>query len=62
MLSGVGFLHLDTSYRGHAWGVLFGLDEVTGKLLYVAFIGHERVQDYVDAVRSIEQQGPSEGL
>lgn len=56
-LSGGGFLHLDTSYWGHNWGVLLGLDEETGKPLYVAFIGHERVQDYVDAVRSIEQQG-----
>ena len=56
-LSDGGFLHLDTSYWGHNWGVLLGLDEETGKPLYVAFIGHERVQDYVDAVHSIEQRG-----
>jgi hypothetical protein len=37
--------------------VLLGLDEETGLPLYVAFIGHERVQDYIDAVRSIEQRG-----
>ena len=56
-LTGSGFLHLDTTYWGHNWGVLLGLDEETGKPLYVAFIGHERVQDYIDAVRSIEQRG-----
>lgn len=52
-----GFLHLDTTYWGHNWGVLLGLDEETGLPLYVAFVGHERVQDYIDAVRSIEQRG-----
>ena len=56
-LTGGGFLHLDTTYWGHNWGVLLGLDEETGLPLYVAFIGHERVQDYIDAVRSIEQRG-----
>lgn len=56
-LSGGGFVHLDTSYWGHNWGVLLGLDEETGTPLYVAFINHERVQDYVDAVRSIERRG-----
>ena len=56
-LTGGGFLHLDTTYWGYNWGVLLGLDEETGKPLYVAFIGHERVQDYIDAVRSIEQRG-----
>ena len=63
MLSGVGFLHLDTSYRGGMLGGAARSDEVTGKLLYVAFIGHERVQDYADAVCSIEQQGyPIRGI
>lgn len=56
-LTSGGFLHLDTTYWGYNWGVLLGLDEETGKPLYVAFIGHERVQDYIDAVRSIEQRG-----
>ena len=56
-LTGSGFVHLDTTYWGHNWGVLLGLDEETGLPLYVAFIGHERVQDYIDAVRSIEQRG-----
>lgn len=56
-LTGSGFLHLDTTYWGHNWGVLLGLDEETGLPLYVAFIGHERAQDYIDAVRSIEQRG-----
>lgn len=56
-LTGSGFLHLDTTYWGHNWGVLLGLDEETGLPLYVAFIGHERAQDYIDAVHSIEQRG-----
>lgn len=58
-LCGGGFLHLDTSYWGHNWGVLLGLDEEAGLPLYVAFINHERVQDYIDAVRSIEGRGYS---
>lgn len=56
-LPGSGFVHLDTSYWGHNWGVMLGQDEATGLPLYVAFIRHERVRDYVDAVRSIEQRG-----
>ncbi len=56
-LSGSGFVHLDTSYWGHNWGVMLGLDEESGIPLYVAFLRHERVQDYVDAVRSIERRG-----
>ena len=56
-LSGSGFVHLDTTYWGHNWGVMLGLDDETGFPLYVALLRHERVQDYVDAVRSIEQRG-----
>ena len=39
---------------GHNWGVMLALDEESGKPLYLEFIAHEKVQDYVDAVRSIE--------
>ena len=56
-LSDGGFLHPDTSYCGLNWGVLLGLDDVTGKPLYVAFIGHEWGLDYVDAVLCIVLRG-----
>ena len=36
---------------------MLALDDSSGKPLYLAFIAHERVQDYVDAVRSIEERG-----
>ena len=42
-LSGSGFVHLDTTYWGHNWGVLLAIDEVAGSPLYVAFINHEKV-------------------
>ena len=56
-LAGSGYVHLDATYWGHGWGVMHALDEKTGRPLYVAFIAHEKVQDYVDAVRSIEERG-----
>ena len=56
-LTGGGFVHLDATYWGHNWGVMLALDESSGKPLYMAFIAHEKVQDYVDAVRSIEERG-----
>lgn len=56
-LSGSGFVHLDTSYWGHNWGVLLALDDATGGPLYVAFIRHERLQDYREAVSSVEARG-----
>lgn len=56
-LSGSGFVHLDVTYWGHNWGVLLALDDLTGQPLYIAFIKHETNQDYIDAVRSIEERG-----
>lgn len=56
-LSGSGFVHLDATYWGHNWGVMLALDECTGKPLYVAFIKHETNDDYIAAVRSIEERG-----
>ena len=56
-LDGSGYVHLDATYWGHNWGVMLAIDESSGKPLYMAFIAHERVQDYVDAVRSIEECG-----
>ena len=57
VLSGSGFVHMDTTYWGHNWGVLLALDEATGRPLYLAFIKHEKIQDYINAVRSIERRG-----
>ncbi len=56
-LTGSGFVHIDATYWGHNWGVLLGLDEESGQPLYVAFIKHERVLDYKDAIASIEKRG-----
>ena len=56
-LSGSGFVHLDVTYRGRNDGILAALDSETGKILYLAFIKHERVSDYRDAVASIEERG-----
>ena len=56
-LEGSGFVHLDTTYWGHNWGVLLALEDGTGAPLYVAFIRHETVQDYKDAIYSIEKRG-----
>lgn len=56
-LSGGGFVHLDATYWGRNWGVLLALDDESGMPLYVSFISHERVQDYIDAVVSIESRG-----
>ena len=53
-LSGEGFVHIDATYWGHNWGVMLALDDESGKPLYLEFIAHEKVQDFVDAVRSIE--------
>ena len=53
-LSGEGFVHIDATYWGHNWGVMLALDEESGKPLYLEIIAHEKVQDFVDAVRSIE--------
>lgn len=56
-LAGGGYVHLDATYWGRNWGVMLALDEGSGKPLYMAFIAHEKVQDYVDAIRSIEERG-----
>ena len=56
-LSGHGFVHLDATYWGRNSGVLAALDSQTGKILYLAFIRHERVSNYQNAVTSIENRG-----
>ena len=56
-LSGHGFVHLDATYWGRNDGVLAALDSQAGKILYLAFIRHERISDYQEAVTSIEERG-----
>lgn len=56
-ISGGGFVHLDTTYWGHNWGVLLALDNATRKPLYLEFIGHETICDYLEALESIEKRG-----
>lgn len=56
-LSGGGYVHLDTTYWGHNWGVLLALDDATGQPLYLAFVRNETIADYSLAVSSIEKRG-----
>lgn len=56
-LSGGGFVHLDATYWGHNWGIMLALDDATGKVLYLEFIGSETNADYEAAVSSIEERG-----
>ena len=56
-LWGGGFVHLDATYWGHSWGVMLGVDEQTGRVLYMAFIRSETTADYVAAVESIVRRG-----
>ena len=41
LLSGGGFVHLDATYWGHNWGIMLALDDATGEVLYLEFIGSE---------------------
>ena len=56
-ISGHGFVHIDATYWGRNNGVLAALDSRTGSILYLAFIKHERVSDYQDAVTNILNRG-----
>lgn len=56
-ISGGGFVHLDATYWGRNRGILAGVEDATGQVLYLAFIAHEKVSDYRDAVTSIEGRG-----
>ena len=48
---------MDATYWGHNWGVMLGVDEQTGRVLYMAFIRSETTADYVAAVESIVRRG-----
>lgn len=52
-----GFIHLDATYWGRNWGIMLGLDEATGKTIYLAFIRHETDQSYIDAIAAVEKAG-----
>lgn len=56
-LSGGGYAHIDTTYWGRNWGVLAAIDSASGRPLYLAFVNHERVSDYLEAIGSIERRG-----
>ena len=55
-ISGGGYVHLDTTYWGHNWGVLLALDNASRKPLYLEFINHETIDDYLEALDSIEKR------
>ena len=38
------------------------IDDAIGKVLYLAFIKHEKTQSYVDAVEGITAAGRSQGV
>jgi len=56
-ITGSGFVNIDATYWGRNSGVILALDHESGKPLYMAFIKHERVSDYTDAIASIESRG-----
>ena len=56
-LKGSGFVHLDVTYWGHNFGVFLAIDSETGKVLYMAFVKNETIQDYKNAIESITERG-----
>jgi len=52
-----GFVHLDATYWGRNWGIVLAIDEATGDVLYLAFIKHETIQAFVDAITAIVTAG-----
>lgn len=56
-LCGGGYAHIDATYWGRNWGILAAIDSASGRPLYLAFIHHERVSDYLEAISSIEKRG-----
>ena len=57
-----GYVHMDATYWGHNWGIMLCIDDAIGKVLYLAFIKHEKTQSYVDAVEGITAAGRSQGV
>ena len=52
-----GYVHMDATYWGHNWGIMLCIDDAIGKVLYLAFIKHEKTQSYVDAVEGVTAAG-----
>ena len=52
-----GVVHLDVTYWGRNKGLILAIDSETGITLYYKWIGHERKQDYIDAIAYIENGG-----
>ncbi len=48
---------LDVTYFGRNTGVMVALEAETRDVLYVKYIAHEHIADYVAAVKSIEDRG-----
>lgn len=40
-INGGGYVHLDATYGGRNCGILAGVEDATGHVLYLAFIAHE---------------------
>lgn len=55
-LSG-GVVHIDVTYWGRNQGLILALDAKTRIPLYHKWIGHEHLQDYVDAIDGIKAIG-----
>lgn len=56
-LTGGGYVHLDATYWGHNWGIMVGIEEQSGCVLYMEFIRSETNVDYEMAVASIKERG-----
>lgn len=54
---GAGYVHIDATYWGRNSGILVAIDSEKGNVLYLAFINHEKVSDYIEAIDSIESRG-----
>ena len=52
-----GVVHLDVTYWGRHKGLILAIDSETGITLYYKWIGHEKKQDYIDAIAEIERNG-----
>lgn len=48
---------MDIIYWGHNFGVFLAIDSATGKVLYMAFVKNETIQDYKNAIESIIERG-----
>ncbi len=56
-VAGHGTIHIDATYFGRNAGVLAAIESGSGRLLYMAHIAHEHIDDYQAAVNHIEASG-----